>query len=135
MTKPKPKVLRKCGCGCGKTFWTSRARKYIDHRHEQRAYRQRVQAAAADAGVPAVLTLEKAQRYRSTRNPHREPEGGVSVDERGIRGAGRRDTEAERVRVSLTLAEAEKVAAGSQVALLKVRHRVAAALERKRNQR
>jgi hypothetical protein len=60
-----------CACGCGERLPVERRRgtRFQDERHRQRAYRARVDAAAADAGLPAnrgVLTLEAVRQARAT---------------------------------------------------------------------
>jgi hypothetical protein len=48
-----------CGCGCGESLKGRSARSlYLDARCRQRAYRERLNAAAEAAGVPAHLSLE-----------------------------------------------------------------------------
>jgi hypothetical protein len=57
-----------CGCPCGEPrIGLSGQSLYLNERHKQRAYRERVNAAAEASGVPASLTLKAARGSTPTR--------------------------------------------------------------------
>jgi hypothetical protein len=50
-----------CACNCGAPIDPRAGRRYVDQRHRQRAYRDRVRAAMQARGLPAALSLRAAQ--------------------------------------------------------------------------
>lgn len=61
---------RRCACPCNKPLPpNARAnRHYIDERHKDRAYRQRLRGALSDAGLPASLSLKVVQATTGSGN-------------------------------------------------------------------
>lgn len=84
-------ALGRCVCGCGgRLEHRARGRRAIDERHKDRAYRERLKAAAADRGEAVRQTLHTLQATVPTgkrrtdasarrRGPQTRPRPGVTV--------------------------------------------------------
>lgn len=60
-----------CGCGCGSDLPLNPGRrKYLNERHRQKAYRDRLEAEANALGVPSRLSLRTLQSPSTTRDRH-----------------------------------------------------------------
>lgn len=71
-------ATRLCGCGCGASLLGRRANvRYADDRHRQRAYRGRLRAALAEAGLPVRLNLSATATTRNRRGDGRSSSGRV----------------------------------------------------------
>jgi hypothetical protein len=62
---------RLCACGCGTSLAGRRdGTLYVDHAHAQRAYRRRLRAALAGAGLPTSLSLRMTDGANGTPTHH-----------------------------------------------------------------
>lgn len=72
-----------CGCGCPERLPVNRGRRrYVNERHKQKAYRQRLEREAEALGVPTRLSLARLQRTNPTRDRRADGQSAASGRQR-----------------------------------------------------